>query len=320
MLGRALLLVAVPAALLAAASPAAAKGPVVELAGTQPLAGQQVLLAGGKLALRATAPGAQPGSTVVITWTVNGKRARRTTQPLPGGGEAFDSLTVELPGTVTVSANLRGPDASDAGTAPALRVTSLLPYATRGASGLRVRFLQSKLAALGYAVPVTGAFDVKTQFAVIAFRKVNRQARTSVASRGVFNAVAAGRGAYRARFPGAGRHVEFDRRRQVLALVEPGGRVSGVYHSSSGRPAFQTPLGAFRFWKKEPGLNSREMLHTVYFTRDKTTKPTRPACGIHGYFAVPTYPYSHCCLRVGLWDALYIHRWVRLGERVYIYV
>jgi peptidoglycan hydrolase-like protein with peptidoglycan-binding domain len=320
MLGRALLLVAVPAALLAAASPAAAKGPVVELAGTQPLAGQQVLLAGGKLALRATAPGAQPGSTVVITWTVNGKRARRTTQPLAGGGEAFDSLTVELPGTVTVSANLRGPDASDAGTAPALRVTSLLPYATRGASGLRVRFLQSKLAALGYAVPVTGAFDVKTQFAVIAFRKVNRQARTSVASRGVFNAVAAGRGAYRARFPGAGRHVEFDRRRQVLALVEPGGRVSGVYHSSSGRPAFQTPLGAFRFWKKEPGLNSREMLHTVYFTRDKTTKPTRPACGIHGYFAVPTYPYSHCCLRVGLWDALHIHRWVRLGERVYIYV
>ena len=37
-------------------------------------------------------------------------------------------------------------------------------------------------------------------------------------------------------------------------------------------------------------------------------------------FAVPTYPYSHCCLRVGMWDALYIHRWVRLGERVQIYV
>ena len=62
------------------------------------------------------------------------------------------------------------------------------------------------------------------------------------------------------------------------------------------------------------------MLHSVYFTHDKKSKPTRPACAIHGYFAVPTYPYSHCCLRVGLWDALYIHRWVRLGERVYIYV
>jgi hypothetical protein len=319
MLRRASVLVAVPVALLATASPAAAKGPVVELAGAQPLAGQRVLLAGSKLALRATAPGAQPGSTVVITWNVNGKRARRTTQPLADGGEAFDSLKVELPGTVTVSASLRGPDASDAGTAPALRATALLPYATRGATGLRVRFLQSKLAALGYALPVNGVFDVKTEFAVIAFRKVNRQARTSVASRGVFNAVAAGRGAYRPRFPGAGRHVEFDRRRQVLALVEAGGGLR-VFHSSSGRPRFRTPLGSFRFWHKEPGLNDREMLHSVYFTHDKTSKPTRPACAVHGYFAVPTYPYSHCCLRVGLWDALYIHRWVRLGERVYIYV
>jgi hypothetical protein len=317
---RASVLLAVPVVLLAAAAPAAAKGPVVELAGAQPLAGHQVLLAGSKLALRATAPGAQPGSTVVITWKVNGRRARRTTQPLAAGGEVFDSLKVELPGTVTVSANLRGPDASDAGTAPALRATALLPYATRGASGLRVRFLQSKLAALGYVVPVTGAFDVKTAFTVIAFRKVNGQARTSVASRGVFNAVAGGRGAFRPRFPGAGRHVEFDRRRQVLALVEAGGTGIRVFHSSSGRPRFRTPLGSFRFWRKEPGLNDRAMLHSVYFTHDKTSKPTRPACAVHGYFAVPTYANSHCCLRVGLWDALYIHRWIHLGERVYIYV
>src|SRR4051812_40451714 len=107
-----LFLPVVAACLAAAAAPAAAKGPVVQLAGTQSLAGQSVLLAGSKLAVRATAPGAQPGSTVVFTWTVNGKRARRTTEPLADGGEAFDSLTVELPGNVTVSANLRGPDAS----------------------------------------------------------------------------------------------------------------------------------------------------------------------------------------------------------------
>jgi L,D-transpeptidase catalytic domain/Putative peptidoglycan binding domain len=320
MLRRAFVLLAVLAACLACAAPATAKGPVLELAGAQAFAGSRVLLAGQKLALRATAPGAQPGSTVVITWKLNGKRARRTTQPLADGGQAFDSLKIELPGTVTISANLRGPDASDAGTASALRVTALLPYATRGATGLRVRFLQAKLAALGYAVPVNGVFDVKTEFAVIAFRKVNRQARTSVASRGVFNAVAAGRGAYRPRFPGAGRHVEFDRRRQVLALVEAGGGGIRVFHSSSGRPRFRTPLGSFRFWHKEPGLNDRGMLHSVYFTHDKKSKPTRPACAVHGYFAVPTYPYSHCCLRVGLWDALYIHRWIHLGERVYIYV
>jgi hypothetical protein len=321
MLRRATILVALSASALAAAAPAAAaKGPAVQLAGAQSFSGRQVMLAGQRLVLRATAPGAQPGSTVRITWTVNGRRARHTIRPIADGGEVFDSLKVELPGTVSVSANLRGPDASDAGTAPALRATALLPYASTGIGGLPVRFLQSRLAALGYAVPVSGRYDVKTQFAVIAFHKVNRQARTSIADRRVFSAVAAGRGAYRARFPGAGRHVEFDRNRQVLALVDTGGRVFRVYHGSSGRPRFRTPLGVFRFWRKEPGLNSRGMLHSVYFTHDKTSKPTRPACAVHGYFAVPTIAYSHCCLRVGLWDALYIHRWIRLGERVYIYV
>jgi hypothetical protein len=320
MLRRATVLLAVPAALAATAAPAAAKGPVVELAGAQSYQGQQVMLSGQKLALKVTAPGAQPGSTVQITWTVNGKRARRTTEPVADGGEVFDSLKVELPGTVTVSANLRGPDASDAGTAPAQKVTALLPYAREGDSGLRVRFLQSKLKAIGYTVPVTGEFDVKTQFAVIAFHKVNRMARTSIADARVYKPLASGNGQYKARFPNEGRHVEFDRSRQVLALVESGGRVFRVYHSSSGRPRLRTPLGNFRFYRKEFGLNDRGMLHSVYFTHDKTTDPTRPACAVHGYFSVPTYPYSHCCLRVGLWDALNIYRWIHLGERVHIYV
>ena len=320
MLRRATVLLAVPVALAATASPASAKGPVVELAGAQRYHGDLVMLSGQKLALKATAPGAQPGSSVQITWTVNGKRARRTSEPVADGGEVFDSLKVELPGSVSVSAKLLGPDASDAGTAPAQRVTALLPYAREGDSGLRVRFLQSKLAALGYAVDQSGRYDVKTQFAVIAFHKVNRQARTAIADSRVFKPAMSGNGQYKARFPDEGRHVEFDRTRQVLALIESGGRVSRVYHSSSGRPRFRTPLGNFRFYRKEPGLNDRGMLHSVYYTREKTSKPTRPACAIHGYFAVPTFPNSHCCLRVGLWDALYIHRWIHLGERVHIYV
>src|SRR4051794_10282437 len=237
-----LLTVALLGLAFATAASAAAKGPSLQLAGAQSFAGGQVVLAGSKLAVRATAPGAQPGSTVEITWTVNGRRARRAKAPLADGQEAFDSLRIEVPGTVTVQGRLRGPNAADAGTSPAIRVSSLQPFATRGASGLRVRFLQAKLLALGYQVPVNGVFDVKTHFAVIAFHKVNRQARTSVASAGVYRAVAAGRGAYKARFPGAGRHVEFDRNRQVLALVNSGGRVFRVYHSSSGRPRFRTPL------------------------------------------------------------------------------
>ncbi len=318
---RASVILAVPALLLGvAAAPAAAKGPVMELAGTQSFAGAKVLLSGSKLAVRSTAPGAVPGSTVEITWKVNGKQARRVRRPIADGQQTFDSLRVDLPGSVTVQGRLRGPDAKDAGTSPALRATALLPYAANGARGLRVRFLQAHLAALGYQVPVNGSFDVKTQFAVIAWHKVNHRTRTSVADTFLFRAVVAGRGAYAARFPREGRHVEFDRGRQVLALVNPGGRVFRVFHSSSGRPRLRTPLGNFRFWRKERGLNDRGMLNSVYFTHDKTTKPTRPACAVHGYFAVPTYAYSHCCLRVGLWDALFIYRWIHLGERVHIYV
>jgi L,D-transpeptidase catalytic domain len=320
MLRRATVLLAVPAALVAAAAPAQAKGPVVELAGAQDFGGQQVMLSGRKLAVRATAPGAQPGSKVQITWTVNGKRARRSTQPLADGAEAFDSLKVELPGAVTMSAKLLGPDAQDAGTAPVQRVRAILPFAKPGDTGLGVRFLQNKLQTIGFTVPASGRFDVKTEFAVIAFHKVNGQSRTSTADRRVFAAVAAGRGAYQARFPKEGRHVEFDRQRQVLALVESGGRVVRVYHSSSGRPRFRTPLGNFRFYRKEPGLNDRGMLDSVYYTHEKTTSPTRPACAVHGYFAVPTFPNSHCCLRVGEWDARKIYNWIHLGERVHIYV
>jgi len=193
------------------------------------------------------------------------------------------------------------------------------PSSRVGSRGLRVRWLQRRLTALRFAVRVTGVHDVHTSNAVIAYRKVLRMHRVGTASVGVFRAAAAGRGAYAARFPAAGRHVEADLVRQVLALVEPGGNVFRVYHTSSGRPRFRTPVGVHRFWRKEYGLNSRSMLHTVYFTHDKTSRPTRPACGIHGYFAVPTFANSHCCFRVSLADALFIFRWTRIGQRIYVY-
>ena len=128
--------------------------------------------------------------------------------------------------------------------------------------------------------------------------------------------MARGLGGFRPRHRGAA-HVEGDLTRQVLALVNRGGRVFKVYMTSSGRNGLNTPAGVHTFWRKEAGWNSSGMLDSAYFTH---ASGPRTDCAIHGYFAVPTYPYSHCCLRVGLWDALYIHRWVRLGERVYIYV
>ena len=315
-------------ALLALLAPAAASAQgapqvTLETAGTQSFEGGLVSLARQRVTARARVAGAAPGSTLTLTFVHRGATVRtvRAVADAAGGAEATSFVTPALGGPLSLRARLAAPGggAAGAGQSAAASVRVLTPVSNVGNRGPSVRWLQRRLAAMRYAIRLTGVHDTHTSNAVIAYRKVLRRTRVGNASRDVFYAAGANLGAYAARFPGAGRHVEADLTRQVLALVEPGGRVASVYHTSSGRPRFATPLGAHRFWKKEPGLNSREMLHTVYFTHDKTTKPTRPACGIHGYFAVPTLPYSHCCFRVPLADALYIHRWVRIGERIHVY-
>jgi len=316
--------VALPA--LAAPAPAAAQGGsqvALETAGTQPFEGGLASLARQRVSAVARAAGAAPGSTLTLTFVHRGETVRTVRGSVDGSGaaEASSFVTPALGGALSIRARLSAPGggASGAGGSAAASVRVLTPASYVGDRGPSVRWLQRRLAAMRYAIRLTGVHDAHTSNAVIAYRKVLGRARVGNATRDVFYAAAAGRGAYAARFPAAGRHVEADLRRQVLALVESGGRVVRVYHTSSGRPRFATPTGAHRFWRKEPGLNSRSMLHTVYFTRDKTTRPTRPACGIHGYFAVPTYPYSHCCFRVPLADALYVLRWTRIGERIHVY-
>ena len=40
---------------------------------------------------------------------------------------------------------------------------------------------------------------------------------------------------------------------------------------------------------------------------------------IHGYKSVPTYPASHGCLRVPIPSARSIARWIKLGDRIFVY-
>jgi hypothetical protein len=317
---RGFVVVAAGLAALGLPTSASAADVTLETGGTQPFERRLVALAGERVGAVARVSGALPGSTLTLSFVHRGRTLRTVRQPVIGAGEARGSA-VPPPGALAVRAQLAPPNGgpSASGDSAATAVSVMEAGSRAGARGVRVRWLQRRLAALGYAVRLTGVHDAHTSNAVIAYRKVLRVARVGTASAAVFRAAMAGRGAYAVRFPRAGRHVEADLTRQVLALVEPGGKVVRVYHTSSGRPRFKTPLGVYRFWRKERGLNSRKMLHTAYFTRAKETKPTRPACGIHGYFAVPVYAYSHCCLRVPLADAFAIFRWARLGERIYVY-
>jgi peptidoglycan hydrolase-like protein with peptidoglycan-binding domain len=173
-----------------------------------------------------------------------------------------------------------------------------------------VRLLQRSLAGLRYAVPSDGRYGDGTARAVLAFRKVNGMPRTLVADRAVLLRALSGRGAFRPRFPGHGRHIEGDLSRQVLALIGAGGRLERVYTTSSGKPSTPTVRGSFRFYMKTPGSNAKGMYYSSYFIR---------GYAVHGYAEVPPYPASHGCLRVPIPDAVSIYDWIRVGDRIDVY-
>jgi len=173
-----------------------------------------------------------------------------------------------------------------------------------GASGFSVGVLQSELAGLHYAVPLSGSFEEGTANALIAYRKMTGQQLVGTAGRKVFELLARRAGSFHVRYRGDGRHVEANLTKQVLALIEPGGRVHAIYTTSSGKPSTPTVLGRFRVYLKTPGVNSEGMVDSNYFIR---------GYAIHGYPEVPTYAASHGCLRVPIPDAPAIYAWVREG-------
>jgi peptidoglycan hydrolase-like protein with peptidoglycan-binding domain len=179
-----------------------------------------------------------------------------------------------------------------------------------GARNQSVRLLQSELDALHYAVPLTGVFDEGTGQALIAYRKMTGLERVAYAGTQVFKLLARRAGSFHVRYPRDGRHVEANLTKQVLAEIEPGGRVRKIYTTSSGKPSTPTVIGRFQVYEKTPGENSEGMVDSNYFIR---------GYAIHGYAEVPTYAASHGCLRVPIPDAPAIYEWVRDGTPVDVY-
>ena len=176
-------------------------------------------------------------------------------------------------------------------------------------SGALVALLQRGLKRMHYAVPRSGRYDAATARAVMAWRKVTRNARTTYASAAVLRGVLAGKGEFRVRHPNDGRHVEADLSRQVLVLAD-GDEVHRIYHISSGAPATPTVLGRFRVYRKSPGTNAKGMVHSSYFIG---------GYAMHGYPSVPAWPASHGCLRVPIPNAWSIYNWVGMGTVVWVY-
>ena len=100
------------------------------------------------------------------------------------------------------------------------------PSLRQGNSGPPVKMLNRLLNDLGYVSSKGSSYTSATGRAVLAFRKVNNKARKEKATGSIFKKLAKGKGGFKLKHPGAGKHVEADLSRQVLVLAKArqGGR------------------------------------------------------------------------------------------------
>jgi hypothetical protein len=176
-------------------------------------------------------------------------------------------------------------------------------------SRMAIALLKQGMRALGYPAGNGPYTTGKLGRALLAFRKVNGMTRTYDASRTIYQMVFAGRGAFKLRYPDAGKHVEADLSRQVIVLADRGKPV-WVEATSSGKPSTPTVLGHYHFYSKAPGTNAKGMYMSNYFIR---------GYAIHGYPDVPTYNASHGCLRISNADAVAVFNQIDLGESIWVY-
>lgn len=193
--------------------------------------------------------------------------------------------------------------------AVSVRFSVSYPNLDPGDRGRAVRIFNRLLARRHYHTSLGRIYGGATERAVMAFRKVNGMPRTYDAARRIFRRLAAGRGGFRLAHPRAGRHVEVDISRQVMVLAARGG-ARHIFHVSTGAPSTPSDPGRFRFYRRQPGLNSLGMYYSVYYNGGEAT---------HGYRSVPAYAASHGCIRNPIPDSRFIYRWVRLGMRIYVY-
>jgi peptidoglycan hydrolase-like protein with peptidoglycan-binding domain len=302
-----------PAAGVPVSAPAPAAGNLrltLRGAGGQP----SFALLGHRIEIRGLVTPYVAGQDVQVGFYLDGRKVGvRVVPVMPAAGAAGEfraGFVSHYGGLLQARASHSATAQQVAFSARAPQVRFVNPNVGFGDAGQSVRLLQQELTSLHYAVPLTGVFDEGTGQALIAYRKMNGLERVAAAGPRVFALLWRRAGAFHVRYTGDGRHVEANLSKQVLAEIEPGGRVYRIYTISSGKPSTPTVLGRFQVYLKTPGENSEGMVDSNYFIR---------GYAIHGYAEVPTYAASHGCLRVPVPDAPAIYAWVRVGTPVDVY-
>jgi len=256
----------------------------------------------------------RPNQEVTVAVERGKRTVRKEVVPVThGGGDSgrFKLKGPKLirPGHYVATATLDGNTMLKAASARSRTFKVKYPSLRRGNRGKHVKLFNRLLDKQGYVPSKGRRFTERTARAVLAYRKVHGMARITRATSGIFKTVADGRGTYKLKHPGAGKHAEVNIGRQVLVLAE-GGRARRIYHVSTGASGTPSDRGHYRFYRRQPGYNAIRMYYSVYYNRGEA---------IHGYSSVPTKPASHGCIRTPISDARSIYNWVSLGMSIYVY-
>ncbi|HWC87263.1 MAG TPA: L,D-transpeptidase [Solirubrobacteraceae bacterium] len=275
---------------------------------------QDVTVTGQVLHINGVATPYVPGQVI----TVEVRRGRRLLKsetlrlrPSASGGDGRFSMRFSSPasGRLSITAVHAATAQQMRFAAAAKKLDVVVPRAGPGARGLFVSLIQSRLAALHYAVPRDGVYDQLTASAVLAYRKVRGWNRIYSLDSGVVRGLLEGSGTFQVRYPNQGRHVEADLTDQTLALIN-GSKVYAIYPISSGKPSTPTILGTYHVYERTPGYLPDGMYFSSFFIR---------GYAIHGYDPAPTYPASHGCLRLPIGDAIAVYNWIQYGTTVDVY-
>jgi len=180
-----------------------------------------------------------------------------------------------------------------------------------GSSGDDVKWLQERLAAMGYSLgEISGKFDSHTRHAVVAFQKVNGIARDGAVGPKTLEALQNPK-TIAAKY--SGHHIEVNKALQVLMVVK-GNRIEKIINvstgSGGGTPSVESPV----YRKEGYKYVSRKYGGTMYWTSF-----FYGGVAVHGFPSVPAYPASHGCVRIPIVDSKYVYDNMPVGSMVYVY-
>lgn len=253
------------------------------------------------------------GQRVEVSFYLDGRRVQRRTVKLrkgkAGKGVFRAKIRIEEAGKYAVSAR-HAPTAALGGDGTVRKSWKVsFPALHQGQCGDVVVGFKKAMRKMGYIANSGRCFAGKTARGVLAYRKVNDMTRSMRAGKGLVKRAFAGRGGYRVRHPGAGRHVEAPLGKQVLVFAKDD-KPYAIYPISSGKSSTPTVTGHFEFIRTEPGYNSHGMYYSFYFYG---------GYAVHGYESVPDYPASHGCIRTFIADQPEIYERIEYGEDIFVF-